>query len=65
MIVTITFPTEESQIPGNETPPPAGGYEGGARRILQKVAVPSPEIAAYRRPRSGVSMAMTTPSGKL
>ena len=45
MVVRITFPTEESQIPGSETPPPAGAYEAGAMRILQKVAR-SPPLTA-------------------
>lgn len=38
MVVTITFPTEESQIPGSETPSTAGAHEAGAMQILQKVA---------------------------
>jgi hypothetical protein len=38
MIVTIMFSTEQPQIPGSGSPPPAGGYEGGAMRIVQKVA---------------------------
>jgi hypothetical protein len=38
MIVTIMFLTEQSQIPGSGTPPPAGGYEAAAMQILQKVA---------------------------
>jgi hypothetical protein len=38
MIVTIRFFTEQSQIPGRGSPPPAGGFEAGAMRIVQKVA---------------------------
>ncbi|HSS35027.1 MAG TPA: hypothetical protein VLR93_02040 [Patescibacteria group bacterium] len=38
VIVTVEFQTEQSQIPGSGSPPPAGLFEAAARQLVQKVA---------------------------
>ena len=37
MMVVVTFQTEQSQVAGHGTPPPAGSFEAGAVRLAQTV----------------------------